>query len=132
MPNADRYGAGLELIELARATARAAETVLRDATVAVRECVCIGQRIVPRLFDREQRATHGLAWLATYVEAIRQSLAYAERLHAGGALGETEEILIRLGLGEYLAQIAGGIAMSPPILDWQQGRWRRWPVRWHD
>ena len=32
------------------------------------------------MFDREQRATHGLAWLATYVEAVRQLAAYAERM----------------------------------------------------
>ena len=60
---------------------------------------------VARLFDREQRATHGLAWLATYVEAVRQLAAYAERMQAAGALGEIEELLVRIGLGEYLAQI---------------------------
>jgi (2S)-methylsuccinyl-CoA dehydrogenase len=64
------------------------------------------------LFEREQRATHGLAWLATYVETIRQITAYAERMHGGSTLGELEQLLIRIGLGEYLAQIAGGIPMS--------------------
>ena len=39
-------------------------------------------RAAGEVFDREQRATHGLAWLATYVEAIRQLSAYAERLQA--------------------------------------------------
>lgn len=65
-----------------------------------------------RVFDREQRATHGLAWLATYVEAIRQLAAYAERLQAAGSFGETEELLVRIGAGEFLAQILGGIPMS--------------------
>ena len=59
-----------------------------------------------RLFDREQRATHGLAWLATYVEAVRQLAAYAERMAGDGMLGEIEEHLVRIGLGEYLAQIS--------------------------
>ena len=68
--------------------------------------------MVDRLFDREQRATHGLAWLATYVESVRQLAAYAERMHAGGSLGEIEELLVQIGIGEYLAQIAGGIPMS--------------------
>ena len=36
------------------------------------------------LIEREQRATHGLAWLATYVEAVRQLAAYAERMSASG------------------------------------------------
>ena len=61
---------------------------------------------VARSVDREQRATHGLAWLATYVEAIRQLAAYAERMHGGGRFGEIEELIVRIGLGEYLAQIA--------------------------
>ncbi|MBO0759080.1 MAG: acyl-CoA/acyl-ACP dehydrogenase, partial [Bradyrhizobiaceae bacterium] len=65
-----------------------------------------------RLFDREQRATHGLAWIATYVEAVRQLVAYAVRLSEAGRLGEIEELIIRIGLGEYIAQLIGGIPMS--------------------
>jgi len=85
---------------------------LADATAGVRERVTVNGRVAARPFDREQRATHGLAWLATYVEAIRQLAAYAERMHASGALGEIEELLVQIGIGEYLAQIAGGIPMS--------------------
>ena len=95
----------------ASATA-AAEALLADATAKVRERVAVDGRPVGRLFDREQRATHGLAWLATYVEAVRQLAAYAERMQATGTLGEIEELLVRIGLGEYLAQILGGIPMS--------------------
>jgi (2S)-methylsuccinyl-CoA dehydrogenase len=65
-----------------------------------------------RALDREQRATHGLAWLATYSEALRQLAAYAQRLSAADNFGEVEELLIRIGAGEYLAQIVGGIPMS--------------------
>ena len=50
--------------------------------------------------------------MATYVEAVRQLSAYAARMSEHGRLGEIEELLIRIGLGEYLAQIAGGIPMS--------------------
>jgi (2S)-methylsuccinyl-CoA dehydrogenase len=65
-----------------------------------------------RALDREQRAAHGLAWLATYLEALRQLTAYAQRLSAAGNFGEVEELLVRIGAGEYLAQITGGIPMS--------------------
>jgi (2S)-methylsuccinyl-CoA dehydrogenase len=64
------------------------------------------------ILDREQRATHALAWLATYVEGVRQLALYAERMQTGGRLGETEDLLVRIGLGEFLAQILGGIPMS--------------------
>ena len=45
-------------------------------------------------------------------KSVRQLAAYAERMHAGGGLGETEELLVEIGIGEYLAQIQGGIPMS--------------------
>jgi (2S)-methylsuccinyl-CoA dehydrogenase len=35
---------------------------------------------LPARMEEEQRATHGLAWLATYVESLRQLDAYARRL----------------------------------------------------
>jgi (2S)-methylsuccinyl-CoA dehydrogenase len=62
--------------------------------------------------DAAQAETHGLAWLATYVEALRQLAAYGERLNGKGRLGEMESLLIQIGAGEYVAQIAGGIPMS--------------------
>src|SRR4051812_44836915 len=105
-------GSGMKLVCAARDATLVAESILRDATVAVRERLSGTPDAMERLFEREQRATHGLAWLATYVEAIRQITAYAERMHGAGALGELEQLLIRIGLGEYLAQIAGGIPMS--------------------
>src|ERR1700688_2537899 len=79
-------------------------------TVAAR--VTVEGRPMARVFDREQRATHGLAWLATYVEAIRQLAAYAGRMVDTGNFGEIEELVVRIGAGEYLAQVLGGIPMS--------------------
>ena len=39
-------------------------------------------------------------------------LSYAERMSALGRFGEIEELLVRIGAGEFLAQMAGGILMS--------------------
>jgi (2S)-methylsuccinyl-CoA dehydrogenase len=104
--------AEVELTELARAATAALDALLGDAAAKVRDRVTVEGRVVGRLFDREQRAVHGLAWLATYVEAVRQLAAYAEHMQRDGTLGEIEEHLVRIGLGEYLAQIVGGIPMS--------------------
>jgi (2S)-methylsuccinyl-CoA dehydrogenase len=112
LDKAQRHDAGVKLLALAREATSAAEALLAEATAAVRGRVTVEGRVVDRMFDREQRATHGLAWFATYVESVRQLAAYAERMHAADNLGELEELLIQLGLGEYLAQIAGGIPMS--------------------
>jgi len=59
-----------------------------------------------------QFAAHALAWTATYVEALRQTLAWAERLAEAGRLGEVESLIAQAVFGEYLAQLAGGIALS--------------------
>ena len=101
-----------KLVELAREASGALDALLADVTAKVRERVVVEGRVVGRLFDREQRATHGLAWFATYVEAVRQLAAYAERMAGAGTLGEAEDLLVRIGLGEYLAQVMGGIPMS--------------------
>ena len=109
---ASRPAAEHELIDLSRDATAALDALLADATAKVRERVVVEGHTVSRLFDREQRATHGLAWLATYVEAVRQLAAYTKRMVGDGSFGELEEHLVRIGLGEYLAQIVGGIPMS--------------------
>jgi len=101
-----------ELITTLSQAVDAVDALFADARRAVAERVVRDGRTNPRLLDREQRATHGLAWLATYVEAIRQLAAYTQRLTATQNFGEIEELLVRIGVGEYLAQIVGGIPMS--------------------
>ena len=100
------------LITLMEAARAAAEGLLADAIVRVGDRVRSDGRPEARLMEREQRATHGLAWFATYAQAIRQLASYAERMARGGRLGEIETLLVRIGTGECLAQMAGGIPMS--------------------
>ncbi|HET6491403.1 MAG TPA: acyl-CoA dehydrogenase family protein [Burkholderiales bacterium] len=101
-----------DLTELAREVTGTLDALLAEATAKVRERVSPKGQIAAAVFDREQRATHGLAWLATYVEGVRQLAAYAERIGKAGKLGEMEDLLVRIGIGEYLAQVFGGIPMS--------------------
>ena len=101
-----------DLIGHAHEAVAAMDALLADATRAVGGRVTTEGRISARLLDREQRAAHGLAWFATYTEALRQLAAYAERMSQAGRLGELEELVVRVGLGEYLAQMLGGIPMS--------------------
>jgi len=98
--------------DLARGAVVAVDAVLADATAAVRALVTENGRISNAAIEREQRATHGLAWLATYVESVRQLASYAERLSEAGTFGELEDLIVRIGLGEYLSQIIGGIPMN--------------------
>ena len=113
LQQAARRDAGLKLLALAREATLAAEAILRDATRPCAQRVRVETHTVERLFDREQRATHGLAWLATYVEGIRQVTAFAERAHHAGALGEIEELMVQIGIGEFLAADPGRHSDEP-------------------
>ena len=102
----------MSLDDLALGAQTAAETLLARASSALRERLSAGGRLDSAKIEREQHAAHGLAWLATYVQAIKELGAYARRMDADGRLGETEILLTRIGLAEYLAQIFGGIPMN--------------------
>ena len=59
-----------------------------------------------------QHAAHGLAWLATYVEALRQTVHWAGELEREGRIGEIERLIVAVAMAEYAGQICGGIPMS--------------------
>ncbi|TNE40442.1 MAG: acyl-CoA dehydrogenase [Alphaproteobacteria bacterium] len=91
----------------------AAEDLRQQAILSVAE-ITRGEngRISAKLVEANQYATHGLAWLATYVEAMRETLNWSRHLKETGKLGELEELMLQAGFSEYLSQIAGGIPMS--------------------
>jgi len=101
-----------DLASLARDAACAVRALVADATKRVRSLVSVDGRISSERLEAHQHAAHGLAWLATYAEAIRELSAYTDRLIAEGRFGETEELLVRIGMGEYLDQVFGAIPMS--------------------
>lgn len=88
------------------------EALLEEAVAAVRQKVLVEGRISSDRLELEQHAAHGLSWLATYVMALRELKAYGERLQAEDRYGAIEDYAIRIGAGEYAAQIFGGIPMS--------------------
>lgn len=101
-----------DLLSRCRAGLAAAEALLDTARLRVSAEVSRNGRIDAAAFDAAQFAAHGFAWIATYVEALRQMLAWAERLEASGRLRETEQLMLQIAFGEYLAQLSGGLAMS--------------------
>src|SRR5689334_15040151 len=88
-----------DLAALCREAMAGLDALLADATAKLRERVTEAGRVSAARLDRDQRAAHGLAWLATYVEAVRQLGAYAERMQGAGSLGKIEEHLVRIGVG---------------------------------
>ena len=101
-----------ELQALCAQALAAAESYQEAAKAGVKAKVAPAGKVDPALFEAEQFAGHGYAWLATYVAALREMLHWAQRLEAAGKLGEREALMLQAAYGEYLSQMLGGIALS--------------------
>ena len=95
------------LIERCREAVASADKVLAAAKASVRIKIQEAGGI-----DNAQHVAHGLAWLATAVEGLRQMHDWAARMSGEGRFGEFEQLLLAVAFSEYLAQIGGGIPMS--------------------
>jgi (2S)-methylsuccinyl-CoA dehydrogenase len=101
-----------DLLALTSVALAPAEALLERATLAVRGMVTVDGRVSGAAIEAHQTAAHGLAWLATYVESLRQMQLWAVRLDEKGQFGEVEQLILQIAFGEYLSQIAGGIQMN--------------------
>ena len=88
------------------------ETLFTNARDQLKAAVTLDGKLNAAALEARQFQTHALSWLATYVEALRQFQAWAGRLSNAGQFGPMEELILQIGFGEYLAQIAGGLPMS--------------------
>jgi (2S)-methylsuccinyl-CoA dehydrogenase len=101
-----------DLTALTAAAVAPAEKIMETATDALRALVTKDGRVSAGLIEANQAAAHGLSWLATYVESLRQMQKWAERLSEDGKFGKMEQLILQIGFGEYLNHISGGIPMS--------------------
>jgi len=85
---------------------------LGAATQAVRSRVAPAGAIDAALLQSRQRELHGFAWIATTTEALSCVLRWGQRLQGAARFGEAERLVLGIAVGEYLAQLAGGIPMS--------------------
>ena len=103
---------GAALVDLAQLAAGASEAFFEAARKAVATVVVSEGRVDAGLADRHQRALHGLAWIATVQATIDATSSWAAKLQTASSLRRTDELVLAIGLGEYLAQLTSGIAMS--------------------
>jgi len=101
-----------EWMAVARASLIAAREYSESVRQAVAGVVAPGGTPDPALLAREQHQVHGFAWIAASIAALEATLDWAVRAEAAGRLGAAEELVVRIGFGEYLAQIASGLPMS--------------------
>lgn len=101
-----------EPLALATQALEAVHDIYAAAKQSVSALTIVDGRVKAALMEQHQHAAHGLAWLATYREALRELIAYAQRLQGEGLYGPTETLIVEIGFAEYLAQIEGGIPMN--------------------
>ena len=94
------------------AAAEAVVPLTARAIEVVRARVAPEGKIDRARLDQEQHIAHGLAWIATYVETLRQTAAWATALAGEGRFGQVEADLTTLLFADYLADLRGGIAMN--------------------
>ena len=101
-----------DLLTLTADGVSAAAAMQARATEGLREALPEDGKVSGVAIEANQTATHGLAWLATYVEALRQMHDWAGRLTADGKFGEAEQLILQITFGEYLWQLYGGLPMG--------------------
>ena len=101
-----------QLLTLTAQAVLAANAVSDIAKMKLRLLVSDEGRIVNSLMEEHQTAAHGFAWVATYVESLRQMQKWAEELQALQKFGVVEQLIHQIAFGEYLCQLAGGIPMN--------------------
>ncbi len=101
-----------DLLKLTGAAVAPVEALVETAKARVKETVSENGKVSGKLIERHQTAAHGLSWLATYAQSLKQMQGWAERLDADGKFGEIEQIIHQIAFGEYLWQVYGGIPMS--------------------
>jgi (2S)-methylsuccinyl-CoA dehydrogenase len=101
-----------DLLALTKDALAPVEAIFDIARDTLKSAVSRDGRVSGALIEAEQTAAHGFAWLATYVESLRQMQGWAEALQADGKFSETEQLMLQITFGEYLWQIYGGIQMN--------------------
>ena len=101
-----------DLLALTEASIAPVEKILGIAKSRLEDAVSVEGRVSGGKIEANQTAAHGFAWLATYVESLRQMQNWAKRLQDAGNFGEVEQLIHQIAFGEYLWQIYGGIPMS--------------------
>lgn len=100
------------LLAIADDAAKAASTYLEAATGAMSGLLDRDGRLPGAKLISEQRALHGLAWIATVVEVLGTAVASARDKLNRQMLTEADRLTLKIGFGEYLAQLCSGITMS--------------------
>ncbi len=89
---------------------RQAVTAAQGYALAARDAV--RARVKASSIDAEQHAAHGYAWVETSVATLDAVADWLARLDANSTARPADHLAARIGFGETLAQLIGGLPMG--------------------
>ena len=96
----ENYTVMPDLLAITQQAFESLDTLFAAAKETVKSLVSKEGRISSGLMEQQQAATHGLSWLATYHESMRQMQNWASKLNDAGEFGEAEQLLHQIACGE--------------------------------
>lgn len=101
-----------DLLVRARTSLTAVQILLEEVRCKLVALIAPDGKVDLKALDAQQFAAHGYSWLATYVTALEQILAWSDHLESSGRFGKREQLILQIAYGEYLSQIKGGWPMA--------------------
>ena len=83
------------------------DALIKAESYAAAVRAVVRKAVAASSLEQQQHIAHGLAWIDTAVEALRALEAWGLR-----QCGSAEQLILAIGTGETLAQLAGGLPMG--------------------
>ncbi|MDG6079829.1 acyl-CoA dehydrogenase [Erythrobacter litoralis] len=99
-------------ISLSAEAANAARDLADAVHSKVSDTIAPEGKVDAAIAEREQHMVHGFAWISTTAEALFATAGWAKRANETECFGAVEELILKVGFGEYCAQLAGGVPMN--------------------
>ncbi len=99
-------------VEMAQDAAAAAQDYADAVHSALAQQVAPQGQFDAKIAEDQQRILHGYAWIATTAKALAITADWAQRARDQGAFSLIDQLTLRIGFGEYCAQLASGVPMS--------------------
>jgi len=100
------------LEDLISKSVEVSNALLADIVAHVRNKVVVSDRVSSELLNNYQFEAHGVAWIATYIESLRQMSVWSKVAKEENKFDTVEKLILQIGFGEYLSQLKNGIPMS--------------------
>ena len=86
------------LEDLIKKSIEVSNTLLLDIVDHVRKKVVVSDRVSSELLESYQFEAHGVAWIATYVESLRQMLRWSKVSKEENKFNTMEKLILQLSL----------------------------------